>query len=58
MPNPIHTIYSFSGEDSLVLRMRKYSGNKIRNASRANSTFYPGDRHKGLTILVIIDINS
>jgi hypothetical protein len=38
------TIHPLSGEDSLVLRMRKHPGNKSTNASGANSTFPPGER--------------
>jgi hypothetical protein len=42
------TIHHLSGEDSLVLRMRKHPGNKSTNASAANSTFLPGERQKQL----------
>jgi hypothetical protein len=49
------TIHPLSGEDSLVLRMRKYSGNKSTNASGANSTFLPGEQQKELEIPVIVD---
>jgi len=49
------TIHPLSGEDSLVLRMRKHPSNKSTNASGANSTFLPGECQKELNILVIID---
>jgi hypothetical protein len=49
------TIYPLSGEDSLVLRMRKHPANKSTNASRANSTFLPGECQKELDIPVIVD---
>jgi len=49
------TIHPLSGEDSLVLRMRKHSGNKCTNTSGANSTFLPGERQKELDIPVIVD---
>ena len=49
------TIHPLSGEDSLVLRMRKHPGNKSTNASGANSTFLPGERQKELDIPVIVD---
>jgi len=49
------TMYPLSGEDSLVLRMRKHPGNKSTNASGANSTFLPGERQKELDIPVIVD---
>jgi len=50
------TIHPLSDEDSLVLRMRKHPGNKSINASGANSTFLPGERHKELDIPVIVDV--
>jgi hypothetical protein len=37
------TIHPLSGEDSLVLRMRKHPVNKSTNASGASSTFLPGE---------------
>jgi hypothetical protein len=37
------TIHPLSGEDSLVLRIRKHSGNKSTHASGANSTFVPAE---------------
>jgi len=49
------TIHPVSGEDSLVLRMRKHPGNKSTNASGANSTFLPGERQEELDIPVIVD---
>jgi len=49
------TIHPLSGEDSLVLRMRKHPGNKSTNASGANSTFLPGERWKELDIPDIVD---
>jgi len=49
------TIHPLSGEDSLVLRMRKYPGNKSTNASGANSIFLPGECQKELDIPVIVD---
>jgi len=49
------TIHPLSGEDSLVLRMRKHLGNKSTNASGANSTFLPGEHQKELDIPVIVD---
>jgi hypothetical protein len=49
------TIHPPSGEDSLVLRMRKYPGNKSTNASGANSTFLPREHQKELDIPVIVD---
>jgi len=49
------TIHPLSGDDSLVLRMRKHPGNKITNASRANSTFLSGECLKKLDIPVIVD---
>jgi len=49
------TIHPLSGEDSLVLRMRKHPGNKSTNASGANSTFLPEERQKELDIPVIVD---
>jgi len=49
------TIHPLSGEDSLVLRMRKHLGNKSTNASGANSTFLPGECQKELDIPVIVD---
>jgi hypothetical protein len=52
------TIYPVSGEDSLVLRLRKHPGNKSTNASGANSTFLPGERQKELDIPVIVDANN
>jgi len=52
------TIHPLSGEDSLVLRMRKHPGNKSINASGANSTFLPGERQKELDIPVIVDANN
>jgi hypothetical protein len=51
----LSTIDPLSGEDSLVLRMRKHPGNKSTNASGANSTFLPGECQKELDILVIVD---
>jgi hypothetical protein len=38
------TMHLLSGEDSLVLGMRKHPGNKSTNATGANSTFLPGER--------------
>jgi hypothetical protein len=52
MMSPIHPL---SGEDSLVLRMRKHPGNKSTNAGGANSIFLPGERQKELDIPVIVD---
>ena len=49
------TIHPLSGEDSLVLRMRKHPGNKSTNANGANSTFLPGERRKALDIPGIVD---
>jgi len=49
------TIHPLSGEDSLVLRMRKHPGNKSTNASGANSTFLPGECQKELDIPDIVD---
>jgi len=49
------TIHPLSGEDSLVLRMRKHPSNKSTNASGANSTFLPGEYQKELDIPVIVD---
>jgi len=49
------TIHPLSGEDSLVLRMRKHPGNKSTNTSGANSTFLPGECQKELDIPVIVD---
>jgi len=49
------TIHPLSGEDSLVLRMRKHPGNKSTNASGPNSTFLPRERQKELDIAVIVD---
>jgi len=49
------TIHPLSGEDSLVLRMRKHPGNKSTNASGANSIFLPGKCQKELDIPVIVD---
>jgi len=49
------TIHPLSGEDSLVLRMRKHPGNKSINTSGANSTFLPGEHQKELDIPVIVD---
>jgi len=51
----ISTIHPLSGEDSLVLRMRKHPGNKSTNAIGANSTFLPGECQKELDIPVIVD---
>jgi len=48
-------IHPLSGEDSLVVRMRKHPGNKSTNASGANSTFLPGEHQKELDISVIVD---
>ena len=52
------TIYPLSGENSLVLRMRKHSGNKSTNASGANSTFLPGEHQQGLDIPVSVDAHN
>ena len=52
------TIHPLSGEDSLVLRMRKHPGNKSTNASGANSIFLPGEHQKELDIPVIVDAYS
>jgi len=49
------TIHPLSGEDSLVLRMRKRPGNKSSNASGANSSFLPGVHQKELDIPAIVD---
>jgi len=51
------TIHPLSGEDSLVLKMRKHPGpdNKSTNASGANFTFLPGKHQKELEIPVIVD---
>jgi hypothetical protein len=49
------TIHPLSGDDSLVLKMRKYPGNKCTNASGASSTFVPGECQKELYILIIVD---
>ena len=49
------TIHPLSGEDSLVLRMRKHPGDKSTNASGANCTILPGERQKELDIAVIVD---
>jgi len=49
------TIRPLSGEDSLVLRMRKHPGNKSTSASGANSTLRPGERQKQPGIPVIVD---
>jgi len=49
------TIHPLSGEDSMVLRMRKHSGNKSTNASGANSTFLSGESQKELDMPVIVD---
>jgi len=49
------TIHPLSGEDSLVLRMRKHPGNKSTNASGVNPTFLPGERQKELDIPVLVD---
>jgi hypothetical protein len=50
------TIHALSGEDSLVLRMRKHPGNKSTYASGANFTFLPGECQKELDIPVIVDV--
>jgi hypothetical protein len=49
------TIHPLSGEDSLVLRLRKHPRNKSTNASGANSTILPGEHQKELDIPVIFD---
>jgi len=49
------TIHPISGDDSLVVRRRKHPGNKRTNASRANSTFIPGECQIELHIPVIVD---
>jgi len=49
------TIHPLSGEDSLVLRMRKHPGNKSTNASGANSTLLPGEYQNEFDIPVIVD---
>jgi len=53
--NKMSTIHSLSGEDSLVLRMRKHPGNNSTNASGANSTFLPEEHQNDLDIPVIFD---
>jgi hypothetical protein len=50
------TIHLLSGEDSLVLRMRKHPGNKSTNASGANSTVLPGECQRELDIPVIVNV--
>jgi len=49
------TIHPPSGEDSLVLRMRKHPGNKSTNTSGANSTFFSGEFQRELDIPVIVN---
>jgi hypothetical protein len=49
------TIHPLSGEDSLVLRMRKHPHHKRTNASGANFIFLPGECQKELDIPVIVD---
>jgi len=51
----LSTIHPLSGEDSLVLRMRKHPGNKSTNASGASFTFLSGEYQKELDIPVIVD---
>ena len=46
--------HPLSGEDSLMLRMRKHPGNKSTNASGANSTFHSGELQKELDTPVLI----
>jgi len=48
------TIHPLSGENPLVLRMRKYPGNKSTNARGANSTFLSGECQKELDKPVIV----
>jgi len=52
------TIHPLSGEDSLVLRMRKHPGNKSTNASGANFTFLAGEHQKELDIPVSVDADN
>jgi len=49
------TIHPLSDDNSLVLRLRKYSGNTSTNTSGANSTFLPGECQKELDIPDIVD---
>jgi hypothetical protein len=51
----IWEFHPLSGEDSLVLRMRKHPGNKSTNAGGANSIFFPGECQKELDIPIIVD---
>jgi len=48
------TVRPLSGENSLVLKIRKHPGNKSTNASGANSTFLPAERHTELDIPVVL----
>jgi hypothetical protein len=51
-------IYSRSGENSLLLRMRKHPENNNTNARVAQSTFLPGECQKELDVPVIVDPNN
>jgi hypothetical protein len=49
------TIYSLSGENLLVLRMRNHSGNKSTIASDENSIHLTGEWQTGLQMPVIVN---